>query len=115
MLTRIGQLFELNIADSKLRIVDGQVRFLSKYFLDQHHEQLIHGAQIFEQCLGKEDYAGLAEKKNESEYFTFQMVCEAIRVPFPESEKCLAPAPCRLLLPPADRVAALATLRKAWS
>lgn len=115
LLTRIGQLFELNIADSKLRIVDGQVRFLSKYFLDQHHEQLIHGAQIFEQCLGKEDYAGLAEKKNESEYFTFQMVCEAIRVPFPESEKCLAPAPCRLLLPPADRVAALATLRKAWS
>ncbi len=87
LLTRIGQLFGLNIADSKLRIIDGQVRFLSKYFLDRHSEQLIHGAQIFEQCLGRDEYAELAEKKSESDYFTFQMVCEAIRVPFPESEK----------------------------
>ncbi len=82
LLTRIGQVFGLEIADSKLRIVDGQVRFLSKYFLDRHNEQLIHGAQVFEQCLGKKEYAELAEKKSESDYFTFQMVCEAIRVPF---------------------------------
>lgn len=86
LLTRIGQTFGLSIADSKLRIIDGQVRFLSKYFLDQHNEQLTHGAQIFEQCLGKEEYAELAEKKNESEYFTFQMVCESIRVSFEEFE-----------------------------
>jgi len=82
LLTRIGQIFRVKIADSKLRIVDGQVRFLSRYFLDRHNEQLIHGAQIFEQCLGKEEYAELAEKKNESDYFTFQMVCESIRIPF---------------------------------
>ncbi|MEK6283260.1 MAG: HipA domain-containing protein [Acidobacteriota bacterium] len=89
LLTRVGQNFRVNIAESKLRIIDGQVRFLSKYFLDRHNEQLIHGAQIFEQCLGKEEYAELAEKKNESEYFTFQMVCEAIRVSFPEFEENL--------------------------
>lgn len=86
LLTRIGQVFGLRIADSKLRLVHEQVRFMSKYFLNRREEQLIHGAQIFEQCLGKEDYAALAEKRTESEYFTFQMVCEAIRVPFPESE-----------------------------
>ncbi len=86
LLTRIGQIFGLNIADSKLRIVHGHVRFMSKYFLNRREEQLIHGAQIFEQCLGKEEYAQLAENKSEAEFFTFQMVCESIRVPFPEFE-----------------------------
>src|SRR5262249_32093125 len=62
LLTRIGQIFGLTIADSKLRIVDGQVRFMSKYFL-RRSEQLTHGAEIFELCLGKEDYARIAEKK----------------------------------------------------
>lgn len=59
---------------------------MSRYFLDRHNEQLIHGAQIFEQSLGKEEYAQLAEDKKESEYFTFQMVCEAIRTSFSEWE-----------------------------
>lgn len=86
LLTRIGQLFGLTIANSKLRLIDGQVRFLSRYFLDRHNEQLIHGAQIFEQSLGKEEYAQLADDKKESEYFTFQMVCEAIRTSFSEFE-----------------------------
>jgi len=86
LLTRVGQLFGLSIANSKLRLIDGQVRFLSRYFLDRHNEQLIHGAQIFEQCLGKDEYAQLADNKSESEYFTFQMVCEAIRTSFSEFE-----------------------------
>lgn len=86
LLTRIGQVLGLTIADSKLRLVDGQVRFLSRYFLDRHNEQLIHGAQIFEQSLGKDEYAQLAEDKKEREYFTFQMVCEAIRSSFSDFE-----------------------------
>lgn len=86
LITRIGQVFEFNIADSKLRIVDGQVRFMSKYFLNSHTEQLTHGAQIFEQCLGKEAYAELAETKTESEFFNFQLVCNAIENVFPEFE-----------------------------
>jgi hypothetical protein len=39
-----------------------------------------------EQSLGKEEYAQLAEERNESEYVTFQMVCEAIRTSFSEFE-----------------------------
>lgn len=86
LLTRVGQIFGLSISDSKLRIVQGHVRFMSKYFLNRRQEQLIHGAQIFEQCLGKEEYAQLAENRSEGEFFTFQMVCESIRVPFAEFE-----------------------------
>ncbi len=89
LITRVGQVFKINIADSKLRIIDEQVRFMSKYFLNSHREQLTHGAQIFEQCLGKEEYAELAQKKSESEFFTFQMVCEAIAHSFPEFEICI--------------------------
>lgn len=86
LVTRLGQVFGLSIADSKLRIVDGQVRFMSKYFLDRRAEQLTHGAEIFELCLGKEDYARIADKKEESEYFTFQMTAEAIGNAFPGYE-----------------------------
>lgn len=87
LVTRLGQVYGLNIADSKLRMVDGQVRFMSKYFLSRRSEQLTHGAEIFELCLGKENYAELAEKRAESEYFTFQMTAEAINEAFPGFEE----------------------------
>jgi hypothetical protein len=87
LITRIGQAYNLTIADSKLRMLDGQVRFMSKYFLRQGLDQLTHGAEIFERCLGKDEYRELQEKKKESEYFSFQMTCESIRNAFPEHEK----------------------------
>lgn len=85
-ITRIGQTYELNIADSKLRLIDGQVRFMSKYFLKRSSQQLTHGAELFEIIFGKEDYGKLAETKKEHEVLSFQMVCEAVRETFPEFE-----------------------------
>lgn len=85
-ITRIGQCFDLNIADSKLRVVKGQVRFLSKYFL-KSGEQLTHGAEIYEFSLGKDNYAELAENKEERDFFTFQMTCEAIKSIFPDADE----------------------------
>lgn len=85
-ITRIGQYFGLYIADSKLRIVEEQVRFLSKYFL-KASEQLTHGAEIYEYSIGKENYAKLSEEKQEADYFTFQMTCEAIKVLIPDDDK----------------------------
>ncbi len=84
LITRIGQIYGLKIADSKLRIVSGQVRFMSKYFLNSRSEQLTHGAEIYELSLGKEIYSELRDKKVESEFFTFQMTEEAIREAFPD-------------------------------
>lgn len=86
LITRIGQCFELKIADSKLRMLDGQVRFLSRYFL-KSGEQLTHGAEIYEYSIGKENYAQLSENKEEADYFTFQMTCEAIKDLFPEDHQ----------------------------
>lgn len=76
----------LNIANSKLRIIDGQVRFLSRYFL-RRDEQLTHGAEIYEYSLGKENYQALADQKREADFFTFQMTCETIHELFPEDSK----------------------------
>jgi hypothetical protein len=85
-ITRIGQSYGLNIADSKLRLIDGQVRFMSKYFLKRSSQQLTHGAELFEIIFGKEDYGKLAQTKKEHEILSFQMVCEAVRESFPEYE-----------------------------
>ncbi len=45
-LTDIGKLYGLNVADSKIALASGQLRFMSKYFLNDE-DQLIHGAQIY--------------------------------------------------------------------
>lgn len=84
LITEIGKIYRLKIADSKLRVVDRQVRFMSKYFLNRKIEQLTHGAEIYEYSLGKENYAQLAENKTEGDFFTFEMTCEALRHLFPE-------------------------------
>jgi hypothetical protein len=84
LITRIGQTYALQIADSKLRIVAGQVRFMSRYFLRRQAEQLTHGAEIYELSVGKEQYAALADNKQEREFFTFQMTREAIGYAFPD-------------------------------
>lgn len=90
LLTRIGQCFSVTIADSKLRFLDGQVRFLSRYFL-KSGEQLTHGAEIYEYSLGKDNYKELSEKKEESDFFTFEMTCGAIDELFPKhSERIIA-------------------------
>ncbi len=78
LITRIGEICGLNIAESKLRLVDTQIRFMSKYFLDRRDEQLTHGAEVYELCLGKENYAEIADNKAERDFFTFQMTREAI-------------------------------------
>lgn len=85
LITEIGQIYGLKIADSKLRMVDRQVRFMSKYFLNRNVEQLTHGAEIYEYSLGKENYAQLAENKTEGDFFTFEMTTEALRQLFPEN------------------------------
>ena len=84
LITRIGQIYGMRIADSKLRLIDGQVRFMSKYFLDRNSEQLTHGAEIFELVLGKENYRELAEQRREREFFSFQIVEEAVQYSFAE-------------------------------
>jgi hypothetical protein len=84
LLTRIGQFLEIEIADSQLMFVRGQLRFLSRYFLKKR-ESLVHGAEIFAGYLQDEKFVEEVEKKNQArDIFTFQFVEDALLDRFPE-------------------------------
>ena len=86
MINRIGEEMGLNMNESKLCIVNGQIRFLSKYFLSPN-EILIHGAEICGEHLGDFDLADEIAKHKPSarELFTFQFIEESILSVFPDA------------------------------
>jgi hypothetical protein len=83
LMTRLGETLELRMANSRLMICDGQIRFLSRYFL-QREESLVHGAEILGGYLADEKFvAAVGEEKLEQDVFTFNVFCEAMRARFP--------------------------------
>jgi hypothetical protein len=89
-MTRLGETLGLKMASSRLMVCDGQVRFLSRYFLERE-ESLVHGAEILGGYLADEKFvASVGEEKLEQDVFTFAVFCEAIRARFPtEAEEIL--------------------------
>lgn len=83
LITRIGQECGIRVADSQLRLVGNQVRFLSKYFLKPNAESLTHGIEIFKDHLSEEIVNQIAAERREQEFYTFQTVCAAVRESFP--------------------------------
>lgn len=81
MINRIGQELGLRMNEIKLVRANGQIRFLSKYFLDPKVERLIHGADICGEHLGDPKLAEeIAKDKNTSrDLFTFEFIRDAIR------------------------------------
>jgi len=82
LLTRIGQLLSLRMADSELRTVGRQVRFMSRYFLGPS-ESLVHGAELFMRLLDRQFVDKITKRKSEKDFFTFQTICEAVEDAFP--------------------------------
>jgi len=84
MINRIGQVIGLNMNEIKLVRANGQIRFLSKYFLIKD-EQLIHGAEICGAYLEDMPMAQeIANHKTTSrELFTFEFIKEAVRTVYP--------------------------------
>ena len=84
LLTRIGQLLGLQMANSRLMWVRRQLRFLSEYFL-RKDESLIHGAEIFAGYLADEKFVDqVGQERMEREIFTFQVVEDAVMSRFPD-------------------------------
>ena len=78
IITRLGQLLGVRIADSHLRIVGTQVRFLSRYFLKKG-ESLFHGIDLFKMHLSDEGFVDeIAEAREEQSFYTFQTVLRAV-------------------------------------
>jgi hypothetical protein len=85
MINRIGQVLGLNMNEICLVRANGQIRFLSKYFLNRDIN-LIHGAEICGQHLGDMLMAKeIADhKKTSRELFTFEFIKDAVRSVFPD-------------------------------
>lgn len=48
LLNRIGRILGFNMSESELLRFDGQIRFLSKYFLPKNNSQILeHGADLY--------------------------------------------------------------------
>lgn len=84
LLNKIGIAIGLNMNRVKLSIINGQIRFLSEYFLNSSDEVLIHGAEICGEYLQDEKLAQeIAEDRlSARELFTIQFILEAINSVF---------------------------------
>ena len=81
LLNRLGVIFGLQMADSRIAMIGGQLRFLSRYFLNPEKEELVHGADILAGFLNEDSPAFVEEvdkQKLTREWFTFQFVENAI-------------------------------------
>lgn len=84
LLTRIGQALGVRMADSRLMMVKGQLRFGSRYFL-RPDESLVHGAEIFADYLADRMFVEEVEERGLSrDVFTFQFVEDALLHRFPD-------------------------------
>lgn len=89
MINRIGiELLGAKMNEVKLVVANGQIRFLSKYFLNKG-EVLIHGAEICGEYLNDLEMAKeiANDKGSARELFTFEFISEAIENVFPEVSK----------------------------
>lgn len=99
LLNRLGVVFGLRMADSKLALINGQLRFLSRYFLNPNRETLVHGAEIFAGYLEDQVLVESIEKANLSrDLFTLQFVERAVTKAFPKERDAILGDLVRLLL-----------------
>lgn len=86
MINRIGIELGLNMNNVKLVRANGQIRFLSEYFLSPN-EALTHGAEICGYYLEDHEMARQIanHKKTARELFTFEFISKAIEFVFPNA------------------------------
>lgn len=90
LLTRIGEVFGFDVAQSKLRIVGEQLRFLSCYFL-KPAELLTHGIEVFQHHLDVDFVQRIAAARVEQDFYTYKTVCAAMRDRFPDDYDRIMP------------------------
>ena len=96
-ITRVGQICGLIIADSKLCVVGNQVRFLSRYFLDDQNERLSHGLDLMRPYFDRDEIERIAQQKKEHQSFSFQLICRAFKEIFPTQSATLTREFAKLL------------------
>lgn len=85
MINKIGEVLGLEMNQVYLVHANGQIRFLSQYFLAED-ERLTHGAEICGEHLKDHTFAEevALDKKTARELFTFEFIEEAIKCLYPD-------------------------------
>lgn len=80
LLNRLGTVFGLCMADSRLALIGGQLRFLSRFFLNNSKEELVHGADILAGYLNETSLfiEEVDEQKLTRDLFTLQVIEKAV-------------------------------------
>lgn len=80
MLNRLGVVFGLRMAESRIAMIGGQLRFLSQYFLHSGKDELVHGADILAGYLNESTryVEEVDEQKMTRDLFTLQVIEEAV-------------------------------------
>ncbi len=80
LLNRLGVVFGLNMAESRMAMIGGQLRFLSRYFLKSGRDELVHGADILAGYLNESTHyvEEVDEQKMTRDLFTLQVIEEAV-------------------------------------
>ena len=88
LLNRLGLIFGLDVAESRLALIGGQLRFLSRYFLDNSNQELVHGADIIAGYLNESTsfVEEVDAQKLTRDFFTFQLIEKAVESTFPKEK-----------------------------
>ncbi len=84
ILNKIGECLGLCIAESKLYMVNGQVRFLSKLFRNEKNQVLEHGAELYSGYLGDKEFVEqIEENRMARDFFTIKFTLETLKHSYP--------------------------------
>ncbi|GAB5522222.1 MAG: hypothetical protein Roseis2KO_00940 [Roseivirga sp.] len=87
VLNQLGETLGLNMAESNLRFVNGQVRFLSRLFREKESQSLVHGAELYAGYLGDKDFIEEVEENQVArDFFTLKFTWEVLRAKYGEGD-----------------------------
>jgi len=99
MLNRIGECWGMPMAQSRLVWANGQLRFLSRFFLEDGCEELAHGADILAGFFNDKDFIEEIERQGkEREFISVQVFQNALQFIFPDHHTALFNDFVRMLL-----------------
>lgn len=80
LLNKLGLVFGLEMAESRLAMIGGQLRFMSRYFLNPSSEELVHGADILAGYFNETSQfvEDIDKEKLTREFFTLQVIEYAV-------------------------------------
>lgn len=90
LISDIGRWYGFKLADSKLCLIGGQIRFLSRYFIENKFEELYHGADLYAGFLNDKAFVEEVELQNQTQsFFTVKFTKEVIDYFFEHSHDTL--------------------------